>query len=111
MKRTYKDGLGRKVVIDDEITEKKFRKLSEVSGTCRVKKVDYEKLVEELDGKFLTVKRIGELMKKCSGGKKKTVYYSEVLGALKRLESQDLINIEKRVGLRVYYHITKKIQE
>lgn len=111
MKKDYKDGRGRIVKIDDEISEKRFRKLSEVSESCRVKKVDYERLVEELDGRYLTVKKIGELMKKCSDGKKKTVYYSEVLSALQRLQKQDLINIEKRSGLRVYYHITKKIKE
>jgi len=107
VKKEYKDGRGRIVKIDDEINEMKFRALNEVSESCRVKKVDYEKLVQELDGKFLTVSKIGELMVKCSGGQKKQVYYSEVLSAIKRLVEQNKITVERRVGLRVYYGIRK----
>lgn len=94
------------VVVNGEISEKEFEQLSDKEQP-HVRKVDYDALIARLDGRYLTVKTIGEEMLACSNGLKNKVYYSEVLGAIKRLQTQGKINVERRVGQRVYYHITK----
>jgi len=106
------DEMKRKKVVVDEIDDKKFLKLKIVEdGNGKKKKlVDYEKLVDELDGKVLSVKGIGKLMKKCSGGLKTKVYYSEVLGMLKRLDENGTIEFERRQGEVIYYKITKVVK-
>ena len=100
------------VVYEDEVSGEKFLKMKEVNeiGSGRVKLVDYKKLVDELDGKMMSVRGIGKMMKKCSGGKKTKVYYSEVLGMLKRLVDSDKIVISRRRGEVIYYKIKKVVK-
>lgn len=97
--------------VKDEVSEKEFLKMSEVSGTGRRVIVDYEKLIDMLDGKYMSIHKVGLLMLQCSGGQKKKVYYSEVLGALKRLKEQGRIEFERRQGQNIYYHFTKVVKE
>jgi len=99
----------KKKLAPDEVTSEKFLEFEEIEdvGEGRVKLVDYDKLVAELDGRMLSIRGIGELMKKCSGGLKSKVYYSEVLGALKRLRDEGRIEFKRRRGEVIYYQITK----
>jgi len=104
--------LKRTKVVVDEIDDKKFLtlKVVEDGNGGRTKKVDYDKLVDELNGRNLSVKRIGELMIECSNGKKTKVYYSEVLGMLKRLRENGTITYKRGQGEVIYYKITKVVK-
>jgi len=99
----------RVVVYKDELTGDKTLKLESLpeGETTRTKKVDYEKLVLELDNKVITVRGIQKLMLKCSRNKPK-VYYSEVLRAIKALEQQNLITYKRLLDTTtniIYYEI------
>jgi len=101
----------RTIVVKDELTGKQALKLQVItdSTTVRTKKVDYLKLVQELDNRVLTVAKIQSIMLKCSKNKSK-VYYSEVLRALKSLEQQNKITVSKlldKTHNRIYYSIHK----
>lgn len=86
----------------EEVSMEEFNKLKEVEGR-REKKVDYEKLIEKLDGRCLSVKMIGEEMKMCSDGKKKKVYYSEVLGMIGRMEESGRMKFSRGQGDVIIY--------
>lgn len=106
-----KDKSKRVVVYKDELTKEKFLKLQVITDSTRtrVKKVDYSKLVEELNNKVITVRGIQKLMLKCSKNKNK-VYYSEVLRALKSLKTQNKITYNRRQDTTtgvIYYNIQK----
>ena len=101
----------RVVVYKDELTKEKFLKLEIVTDSTRqrTKKIDYSKLVEELNNKVITVRGIQKLMLKCSKNKNK-VYYSEVLRALKSLVNQQKITFNRRIDTTtgvIYYSIQK----
>ena len=109
----------KKVVVKkykDELGEKEWLKCVEVDEDSegRVKLVDYEKLMKEMDGKVLSVRGIGKMMVKCSDGRKKKVYYSEVLGMLKRKEDAGVISVERRKkkeGGVIYYKISRIVKQ
>lgn len=93
------------IVVDDEITVKAFDKLPKAVGG-RTKKVDYDKLIERLNGRVLSIGAVGKEMIACSGKTKSKVYYSEVLGALKRLQEAGRIAFTRRQGPVIMYHFT-----
>jgi len=97
----------KKTQVPEEVSENEFLEMGEVTETGRKSIVDYDALIDKLDGKFLSIQAVGQLMIKCSHGQKTKVYYSEVLGAIKRLADQGRITFERRQGLRVYYHFKK----
>jgi len=101
--------MNRKVVkvYKDEVSEEKWLKMEVIKEGegRRMKKVDYKKLVKELDGKLISVRGLERLMMKCSDGKKKKVYYSEVLRMLKSLKNSGKIVFERRSGEVIYYSI------
>jgi len=106
-----KDKVKRVVVYKDELTKEKFLKLEVITESTRqrTKKIDYTKLVEELNNKVITVRGIQKLMLKCSKNKNK-VYYSEVLRALKSLVKQNKITFDRRQDTTtnvIYYSIQK----
>lgn len=97
--------VGKKVVKNgkvEEVSEEEWKKLEEVSGK-RVKKVDYEEVMKKLNGRCLSVKKIGEVMKESSGGLKKKVYYSEVLSMMSRMEESGRMRFERRKGDVILY--------
>lgn len=93
------------IVVDDEITVKAFEKLPEATGG-RTKKVDYDMLIKRLDGRVLSVDAVGKEMIACSDKKKTKVYYSEVLGSLKRLKEAGRLDFTRRQGDVIMYHFT-----
>lgn len=97
------------VKVLEEIDVEAFNKLPIAKKSARKAKVDYDKLVTQMDGKVLTIAKIGKLMIATSNGQKTKVYYSEVLSSIARLQKQKKITFERRggVGTPIYYFIHK----
>lgn len=92
--------------VEEELTPEEFLALEAVPEGFRRAKINYEEVLEEIEGRCLSVSAIGKIMLAHSENKDK-VYYSEVTGFLSRLPKRGW-KVEKKAGGIVYYRVTKE---
>lgn len=75
-----------KVAKTVELSLAEFNSLPTATAGARQKKVDWDRVLGKIRGKPMTVAQIADVAATCllPGQTKSTVYYSEVLGFLKR---------------------------
>lgn len=95
-----------KELTPEELSLDEFAQLEEAPEGARRHKVNYEKVLEEIEGHAMSVKKIGRIIM-AHAEDKKLVYYSEVTGFLQRLAKSKRWKVEKKFKDIVYYRVTR----